>query len=188
MLALFYIFIGIAIGVSFWQITRILNLRGVIATDEDNAKQGKYSLVFMAFLYAMMVYCLIFMNVLMLPESASIEGEHDDNLFNITFWLIGIVQFVMQFIIFYFTFKYKGNKNRKAKFYADSHKLEAIWTITPAVVLISSVLKGEVEKTIEILELPSVAFFRPSFLLGDRKEFRLAENISKVIFKLFSFL
>ena len=135
MLALFYIFIGIAIGVSFWQITRILNLRGVIATDEDNAKQGKYSLVFMAFLYAMMVYCLIFMNVLMLPESASIEGEHDDNLFNITFWLIGIVQFVMQFIIFYFTFKYKGNKNRKAKFYADSHKLEVIWTVTPAIVL-----------------------------------------------------
>jgi len=136
MLALFYIFIGIAIGVSFWQITRIMNLRGVIATDEDNAKQGKYSLVFMAFLYAMMVYCLIFMNVLMLPESASIEGEHDDNLFNITFWLIGIVQFIMQFIIFFFTFKYKGNKDRKAKFYADSHKLELIWTITPAIVLV----------------------------------------------------
>jgi len=136
MLALFYIFIGIAIGVSFWQITRIMNLRGVIATDEDNAKQGKYSLVFMAFFYAMMVYCLIFMNVIMLPESASIEGEHDDNLFSITFWLIGIVQFIMQFIIFYFTFKYKGNKDRKAKFYADSHKLEMIWTITPAVVLV----------------------------------------------------
>ena len=136
MLALFYIFIGIAIGVSFWQITRIMNLRGVIATDEDNAKQGKYSLVFMAFFYAMMVYCLIFMNVIMLPESASIEGEHDDNLFSITFWLIGIVQFIMQFIIFYFTFKYKGNKDRKAKFYADSHKLEMIWTITPAIVLV----------------------------------------------------
>jgi len=136
MLALFYIFIGIAIGVSFWQITRIMNLRGVIATDEDNAKQGKYSLVFMAFFYAMMVYCLIFMNVIMLPESASIEGEHDDNLFSITFWLIGIVQFIMQFIIFFFTFKYKGNKDRKAKFYADSHKLEMIWTITPAVVLV----------------------------------------------------
>ena len=28
------------------------------------------------------------------------------------------------------------NKNNKAKFYADSHKLEAIWTITPAVVLV----------------------------------------------------
>lgn len=49
-------------------------------------------------------------------------------------------------------------------------------------------LKGQVEKTIEQLELRSVAFFRPSFLLGDRNEFRLAETISKVVFKLFSFL
>ena len=142
MLALFYIFIGIAIGVSFWQITRIMNLRDVIATDEDNRKQGKYSLWFMAFFYAMMIYCLIFMNVIMLPESASIEGEHDDILFNITFWLIGIVQFIMQFLIFYFTFKYRGSKERKAKFYADSHKLEMIWTIIPAVVLVGLVSYG----------------------------------------------
>ena len=45
-------------------------------------------------------------------------------------------KFGMQFLIFYFTFKYRGNKHNKAKFYADSHKLEAIWTITPAVVLV----------------------------------------------------
>ncbi|WP_218598042.1 cytochrome c oxidase subunit II [Polaribacter sp. NJDZ03] len=136
MLALFYIFIVVAIGVSFWQITRILNLRSVIATDKDNATQGRNAIYFMVFLYAMMIYCLIFMNVVMLPESASYEGEHDDNLFDITFWLIGIVQFLMQFFIFYFTFKYKGEKGKKAKFYSDSHKLEAIWTITPAVVLV----------------------------------------------------
>ena len=136
MLALFYIFIGVAVGVSFWQITRILDLRGVIANDKDNSKQGKYALYFMVFLYAMMIYCLIAMNVLMLPEAASIEGEHDDRLFNITFWLIGIVQFLMQFLIFYFTFKYRGNKSKKAKFYADSHKLELIWTVTPAIVLV----------------------------------------------------
>ena len=76
------------------------------------------------------------MNVIMLPESASIEGEHDDNLFNITFILIGIVQFIMQFLLFYFAYKYRGKKENKALFYADSHKLEAIWTITPAVVLV----------------------------------------------------
>lgn len=136
MLALFYIFIGVAIGVSFWQITRIMNFRSVIATDEDNTKQGRNALLFLAFLYAIMIYCLIAMNVIMLPESASIEGEHDDNLFDITFWLIGVVQFAMQFLIFYFTFKYKGSKDRKAKFYSDSHQLEMIWTITPAVVLV----------------------------------------------------
>lgn len=142
MLALFYIFIGVAIGVSFWQITRILNFRGSIATNEDNANQGKYSIYFMVFLYAMMIYCLIALNVILLPEAASVEGEHDDNLFNITFWLIGIVQFAMQFVIFYFTYKYRGTKDRRAKFYADSHKLEMIWTVIPAFVLVLLISYG----------------------------------------------
>ena len=142
MLALFYIFIGVAIGVSVWQITRILNFRSVIANDIDNAKQGKNALYFMAFLYAIMIYCLIALNVIMLPESASVEGEHDDRLFNITFWLIGIVQFIMQFLIFFFTFKYRGNKNNKAKFYSDSHQLELIWTVTPALVLVGLIGYG----------------------------------------------
>ncbi len=142
MLALFYIFIGVAIGVSFWQITRIMNLRSVIATDKDNDTQGKLFLVFGAFFYAMMIYCLIGMNVMMLPESASIEGEHDDTLFDVTFWLIGIVQFIMQFLLFYFSYKYRGKEGKKAKFYADSHKLELIWTITPAIVLVGLIGYG----------------------------------------------
>ncbi|CAM1367776.1 cytochrome c oxidase subunit II [Tenacibaculum xiamenense] len=136
MLALFYIFIAVAIGVSFWQITRIMNFRSVIATDKDNDTQGKIAIGFLVFLYAMMIYCLIGMNVYLLPESASIEGEHDDNLFNITFWLIGIVQFAMQFLIFYFSYKYRGRKDKKALFFADSHKLELIWTTIPAITIV----------------------------------------------------
>ncbi|OSY86948.1 cytochrome c oxidase subunit II [Tenacibaculum holothuriorum] len=145
MLALFYIFIAVALGVSFWQITRVMNLRSVIATDKDNDTQGKLALGFLAFLYAMMIYCLIAMNVIMLPEASSIEGEHDDNLFNITFWLIGIVQFAMQFLIFYFSYKYRGNKNNKALFYADSHKLELIWTVIPAVTIVLLIGYGLVQ-------------------------------------------
>ena len=83
-----------------------------------------------------MIYCLIGMNVLMLPESASYEGENDDLLFDISFWMIGIVQFIMQFIIFFFTYKYRGKKTKKAKFYADNHILELIWTVIPGVVII----------------------------------------------------
>lgn len=136
MLALFYILIFVAVGVSIWQITRILNFRSSIANDKDNAAQAKNAIYFMVFLYAIMIYSLLALNVIMLPEAATFEGEHDDNLFNITFWIIGIVQFIMQFLIFYFTFKYKGEQERKAKFYADSHKLELIWTVTPALVLV----------------------------------------------------
>ena len=136
MLALFYIFIAVVVGVSFWQITRVMNLRSVIANDKDNDTQGKIALGFLVFLYAMMIYCLIAMNVIMLPESASIEGEHDDNLFSITFWLIGIVQFAMQFLIFYFSYKYRGKKENKALFFADSHKLELLWTTIPAITIV----------------------------------------------------
>ncbi|MFV0249177.1 MAG: cytochrome c oxidase subunit II [Tenacibaculum sp.] len=142
MLALFYIFIAVAIGVSFWQITRILNLRSVIATDKDNKTQGQIALWFMVVLYAMMIYTLIAWNVILLPESASVEGEHEDNLFNITFWIIGIVQFGMQFLIFYFAYKYRGNKDKKALFYADSNKLELIWTSIPAITIVSLIGYG----------------------------------------------
>lgn len=136
MLALFYIFIGVAIGVSFWQITRIMNFRSVIATDKDNDTQGRLWLIFGAGIYAMMIYCLIWLNVIMLPESASVEGENDDILFNVSFWLIGIAQFIVQFLIFWFSYKYRGKEGQKAKFYADSHKLELIWTVIPAFVII----------------------------------------------------
>ena len=67
MLALFYIFIAVAIGVSFWQITRIMNFRSVIANDKDNNFQGKMFIGFAVFFYAMMIYCLIWLNVVMLP-------------------------------------------------------------------------------------------------------------------------
>lgn len=136
MLALFYIFIAVAIGVSFWQITRIMNFRSVIATDKDNDTQGKIAIGFLVILYALMIYSLLAWNVIMLPEAASVEGEHDDNLFDITFWLIGIVQFAMQFLIFYFSFKYRGRKDKKALFFADSHKLELIWTTIPAITIV----------------------------------------------------
>lgn len=49
-------------------------------------------------------------------------------------------------------------------------------------------LKGEVETEISKLAIPSIAIYQPSMLLGKRKEFRLAENISKQLFKPLSFL
>jgi uncharacterized protein YbjT (DUF2867 family) len=42
-------------------------------------------------------------------------------------------------------------------------------------------LKGEVEDAVKSVGLKSVHIMRPSVLLGDRKEFRLGEKISKSI-------
>lgn len=155
MLALFYIFIAVAAGLGIWQLNRLARYRKVIlkndqgnpveaiakneenpvATEKDNDIHGKFFMVFLVGFYLLMAYCLFFMNDLMLPESASVEGENDDKLFLITFVLIGVVQFATQALLFYFAYKYRGIENRKALFYADSHKLELIWTTIPAIVL-----------------------------------------------------
>lgn len=155
MLALFYIFIGIAITTGIWQVNKILSFRpklnkspdGVeiltlirtpedpVATEKDNDLQGNLLIGFMALFVISMIYCLFALNDLMLPESASIEGENDDRLFFITFFIIGVVQFLMQILLFVFAYRFRGSVNKKVLFYADSHKLELIWTTIPALVL-----------------------------------------------------
>jgi len=49
--------------------------------------------------------------------------------------IIFIVQTVTQFLLHWFAYKYKGEKGRKALFYADNDRLEFIWTIIPVIVL-----------------------------------------------------
>jgi nucleoside-diphosphate-sugar epimerase len=48
--------------------------------------------------------------------------------------------------------------------------------------------KGEAEEFLKKLNFYQLSIIRPSFLLGDRKEFRLGEIIGKKIFKKLSFL
>jgi uncharacterized protein YbjT (DUF2867 family) len=49
-------------------------------------------------------------------------------------------------------------------------------------------VKGEVEKHLQRLQLPSLHIFRPSLLLGDRNEFRLGEKIGIILSPIFSWL
>jgi len=142
MLALFYILIGISIASVIWQLTNIFNLKKDIADESDNDQQGKLMFVFMIGFYALMIFSFWKYSAVLLPEAASREGARIDNLYMYTMGLILIVQAIMQFLIFYFAYKYRGVKGRKALFYADSHKLETIWTITPSVVLAGLIIYG----------------------------------------------
>ena len=47
--------------------------------------------------------------------------------------------------------------------------------------------KGELEDQLQNLKLRALKIFQPSLLLGDRKEFRLFEEVAKVISKIASF-
>lgn len=142
MTALFYILLAIVIGIAIWQIISIFNLKGAIATEKDNNTQGILFAAFGIFFYGLMIFSFWKYSIILLPESASFEGARIDKLYMVTMGLILFVQAITQFLLFYFAFKYRGIKGRKALFYADSHKLEMIWTIVPAVVLAGLVLYG----------------------------------------------
>jgi len=139
MKALFFILIFLASIVACWQFVKILGLTKVknsTATEKENNINGWLMLGLMVFIYGLMLTSMFKGRDVLLPRlSASLEGHNIDILFIITMCLIFIVQFITQFLIYYYTFKYRGIKGRKAIFFADSTKLEAIWTIIPAIVL-----------------------------------------------------
>jgi uncharacterized protein YbjT (DUF2867 family) len=49
-------------------------------------------------------------------------------------------------------------------------------------------LKGDVEESLKAIGFKSFHIFRPSLLLGNRKEFRLMEKIAQLIYPIFNFL
>jgi cytochrome c oxidase subunit 2 len=78
----------------------------------------------------------------MLPESASKHGVQTDFLLNINFLVIGIVFVITQALLFWFVYKYRNDKSRRALFYPDNHKLEIIWTVVPTIVLSALIVTG----------------------------------------------
>src|SRR5690554_3278284 len=78
----------------------------------------------------------------LLSNAASEHGAQVDNLMIITLVILFIVQFITQYLLHYFAYKYRGEKGKKALFYADNNTLEAIWTIIPVIVLSGLIIYG----------------------------------------------
>ncbi|HNQ42672.1 MAG TPA: cytochrome c oxidase subunit II [Saprospiraceae bacterium] len=134
--------------VTIWRLIRVLelvrDLRGDedAVTDKDNSTHGKLSLWFLFLGFAGMIYFTLDAKKYLLPVSASKHGALTDSFLNMNFALIIVVFFITQFLLFYFAWKYKHKKGHKAYFYPENHKLEFIWTIIPAVVLMGLIVYG----------------------------------------------
>jgi cytochrome c oxidase subunit 2 len=129
-------------------IFRIGNLVGVVKGKEGDAvtsMNNTNAWLFMFFLVAGLVaffwYSFTYFGDYTLPV-ASEHGVVTDGLFWTTMW-VTVGSFTIIFIgLFWFTFKYRYDKNRKAAFFADNHYLELTWTIIPAIVLTLLIFKG----------------------------------------------
>ena len=150
MTSLLVIIVLVLLAVALWQLTKIFDLTQVgsssddsqVASDNDNNIQGYIMFGFLAFIYIFTIYGLLKWGGLALHTPASEHGLLVDNLMNITWVLIFVVQFITQGLLYWFSFKNRGNKDKKALFFADSNKLEAIWSIIPSVVLACLILYG----------------------------------------------
>jgi len=138
------------LAIALWQLTKIFDLTQVglakddaqIANDRDNDVQGYLMFGFMAFIYIFTIYGLLKWGGLVLHTPASEHGIEVDRLMNITWVLIFVVQAITQALLHYFAFKYRGKKDQQALYFADNNKLEAMWSIIPAVVLAGLILYG----------------------------------------------
>jgi cytochrome c oxidase subunit II len=138
------------LAVALWQLTKIFDLTQVgskkedsqVATDNDNNVQGYLMFGFLAFIYIFTIYGLLKWGDLPLHTPASEHGDTVDSLMNITWVLIFTVQAITQVLLHYFAFKYRGNKEKKALYFADNNKLEVVWSVIPAVVLAGLILYG----------------------------------------------
>jgi cytochrome c oxidase subunit 2 len=114
-----------------------------VANDDDNKVQGYLMLAFLGFIYGITIVSFALWGDLPLTSnSASEHGPEIDRLMIISMVVIFIVQTITQFLLHYFAFKYKGEKGRKALFYADNDKLEFIWTVIPVIVLAGLIMYG----------------------------------------------
>ncbi|MDR6845506.1 cytochrome c oxidase subunit II [Flavobacterium granuli] len=150
MTSLLVIIVLVLLAVAVWQLTKIFDLTQVastsdnsqVATDDDNNVQGYLMFGFLAFIYIFTIYGVYTWGPLVLHTPASEHGALIDNLMNITWVLIFTVQAITQVLLHYFAFKYRGNKDKRALYFADNNKLEAIWSVIPAVVLAGLILYG----------------------------------------------
>ena len=135
--------------VSLVQITRVSELLAELKnedinniSDSDNNYQGTLTLVIGFSFVIFVIWQMYEWNHLLLPPAASVHGMEIDALMRVSMGLILVVFFALTPLLFFFTYKYRGKKGRKAYFFAHNNKLEVIWTVVPTVVLTALIIYG----------------------------------------------
>jgi len=131
----------------FFMIFRIGNLVGLVKNKKDDIESGNriHGYLFMAFLIGSLTlffwYSFAHFKDYELPV-ASEHGIITDGLFWITMWITIFAFVSISIVMFWFTLKYSYKEGKRGEFFPDSHKLELIWTIVPAIVLALLIFRG----------------------------------------------
>jgi cytochrome c oxidase subunit 2 len=137
----FFIVLILALGfIITFQIAKASEYVGIMRGEEKSKKQTNKinAFLLLAFLILGMIgvyYCNERLKGKILGAPASNHGVHIDTMLYITLAITGVVFFITQITLFWFSFKYQQSDNRKAYYYPHNNKLELIWTVIPAIAL-----------------------------------------------------
>jgi len=73
---------------------------------------------------------------------ASVHAVWIESMFWTTMVVIGIVFVVTHILLFYYSYRYQYQDDKKAYYYPHNNKLEIIWTMIPAIVMALLVFSG----------------------------------------------
>lgn len=143
------------------------NITGRQILDWNNINAFMMILFVLAF-FSLVIYEYSIHKQYLLPESASEHGLELDKMMKWTYIATIPVFFITQFLLFWFSFRYRHNKNRKAYYYPHNNNLEYIWTFIPAVVLTILVLGGlktwkQIVRTEPAADIPKIEVFAYQF-------------------------
>ncbi|MFK8007304.1 MAG: OmpA family protein [Saprospiraceae bacterium] len=123
------------------------SIRGEADAQEDlNTRQGIFGVIFLVlFLFISLASAMYYKNWMLgygPHASASIHGDSIDGMFNITLAFTYIVFVLTHIALFWYAWKYRGRRGRKALFMPHDTKLELVWTAIPAIVMCFLVVNG----------------------------------------------
>ena len=112
-------------------------------TRSENMLMANLMLVFMFAFFGFVIWLIIEYGANSgLYEAATIHGKDIDDLLMINWYIILPVFFITNTLLFGFSWKYYHREERKALYYPHNNKLEALWTIVPAIALAFIVIYG----------------------------------------------
>lgn len=130
------------------QLTKVYDLtRSIRKTKEedispaDNKMNANLMLVWMLIFFAGTLYFYAKYHAY-LPDSASEHGVDVDWLMDVNLWMITIMFFIMNAMLFLTAWKFYYRKDRKAKFIVHDNRLEMLWTGIPGVAMAFIIVFG----------------------------------------------
>jgi cytochrome c oxidase subunit 2 len=105
------------------------------SNEQNNRINGFLMIVFLVLGLIGVYWCNELFKGKILGKAASDHGEKIDSMLYITIAITGIVFFITQILLFWFSFRYQFSEKRKSFYFPHNNKLEVIWTVVPAIAL-----------------------------------------------------